>query len=182
MTDKLSPERRSVNMRNIRSKHTSPELTVRRLVHGMGFRYRLHVASLPGKPDLVFTRLRKIIEVRGCFWHQHKSCIDSHIPKSRIEYWGPKLARNQQRDKQNEKALRKMGWKVLTVWECEVNRPAATRRVQLFLNSCGVRGKIPGSGLRAVRLSEKSKVGDRHSPARTRSDPAAASSCAQVSW
>ena len=133
MTDKLSPERRSENMRNIRSRDTSPEMIVRRLVHNMGFRYRLHVSSLPGKPDLVLARLRKIIEVRGCFWHQHPGCIDSHIPKSRVEYWRPKLAGNRKRDKDHENELRKMGWKVLTIWECEVNLPATARRIRSFL-------------------------------------------------
>ncbi len=121
-------------MRNIRSKHTSPEMTVRRLVHGMGFRYRLHVSTLPGKPDLVFPRLKKIIEVRGCFWHQHKGCIDSHIPKSRTEYWRPKLARNKERDRNNERELRRRGWDVLTLWECEVGSADTSRRLCLFLN------------------------------------------------
>src|SRR5579872_2154742 len=102
-------------MRRILSQNTSPEMIVRHLVHGMGFRYRLHVVRLPGKPDLVFPRLKKIIEVRGCFWHQHGRCIDSHIPKSRLDYWKPKLERNVQRDKTNEKTLRKMGWKMLVL-------------------------------------------------------------------
>jgi DNA mismatch endonuclease, patch repair protein len=120
VTDKLTPYHRSENMRRIRSCDTSPEMCVRRLVHGMGFRYRLHVANLPGKPDLVFRRLKKIIEVRGCFWHQHKKCIDSHIPKSRIDYWRPKLTRNKRRDRKNELQLREQGWDVLTLWECEL--------------------------------------------------------------
>lgn len=90
------------------------------MVHRMGFRYRLHVANLSGKPDLVFPRLNKIIEVRGCFWHQHGKCIDSHIPKSRLEYWGPKLKRNVQRDTTNLKNLKALGFRVLIVWECEV--------------------------------------------------------------
>lgn len=122
-------------MRNIRSKHTSPEIAVRRVVHGMGFRYRLHVPNLPGKPDLVFPRLKKIIEVRGCFWHQHKGCIDSRLPKSRVEYWTPKLAGNQKRDKQNLKLLRQMGWLVLTLWECEVDKPATLLKLRRFLES-----------------------------------------------
>lgn len=100
----------------------------------MGFRYRLHVASLPGKPDLVFSRRRKIVEVRGCFWHQHKMCSDSHIPKSRSDYWGPKLTGNVKRDKQNEKQLRSLGWKILTVWECEVkDARSIANRIRLFL-------------------------------------------------
>ena len=111
-------------MSKIRAKNTSPEMAVRRLVHGMGFRYRLHVAALPGKPDLVFPRFRKIIQVHGCFWHRHRGCIDSHIPKTRVEYWKPKLARNQKRDRANEKALRRQGWEVLIIWQCEVNAAA----------------------------------------------------------
>lgn len=122
-------------MRRIRAKNTAPEMIVRRLVHGMGFRYRLHVSALPGKPDLVFPRLSKIIEVRGCFWHQHKSCIDSHIPKSRIEYWRPKLQGNKRRDKQNEKKLRALGWDVFTLWECELKDPNEVKhRVARFLS------------------------------------------------
>lgn len=97
-----------------------PELTVRRLVHGLGYRYRLHSRKLPGKPDIVLPRLRKIIDVRGCFWHQHCGCIDSHIPKSRTEYWLPKLVSNKKRDAQNLRRLRKLGWDVLIVWECAV--------------------------------------------------------------
>jgi len=121
-------------MSRIRSKDTSPEMKVRRLVHSMGYRYRLHVAKLPGRPDLVFSRLRKIIEVRGCFWHRHVHCIDSHIPKSRIEYWRPKLARNQRRDRQNEKKLRADGWDVLIVWACELEDVrAVARNISKFL-------------------------------------------------
>jgi DNA mismatch endonuclease (patch repair protein) len=136
MTDKLSAERRSQNMRQISAKNTLPEMAVRRLVHRMGFRYRVHVPYLPGKPDLVFTRLKKIIEVRGCFWHQHKGCIDSHVPKSRIDYWRPKLRRNCRRDQKNEKKLRQLGWRILTLWECEVScSPDLRRRVSRFLRA-----------------------------------------------
>jgi DNA mismatch endonuclease (patch repair protein) len=122
--DPLSPSRRSENMRRIRSKDMRPELIVRRLVHGMGYRYRLHSAGLPGKPDLAFPKLKKIIEVRGCFWHQHRGCIDSHIPKSRTEYWAPKLERNKQRDTSNLRKLRRLGWDVLVIWECAANEPS----------------------------------------------------------
>jgi DNA mismatch endonuclease (patch repair protein) len=117
--DRLTPERRSINMGRIRSRDTSPEMIVRRLVHRMGYRYRLHVSSLPGKPDLVLSRLKRIIEVRGCFWHQHPGCIDSHIPKSHLEYWGRKLEQNHRRDQENARRLRELGWRVLVVWECE---------------------------------------------------------------
>ena len=135
MTDRLTPKHRSENMRRIRSRDTSPEMAVRRLAHKMGFRFRLHVAELPGKPDLVFPRLRRIIEVRGCFWHQHPGCIDSHIPKTRISYWKPKLSRNQERDEENLRKLRRLGWKVLAIWECEVrNRKKLSSRLERFLD------------------------------------------------
>jgi DNA mismatch endonuclease (patch repair protein) len=134
LTDKLTPERRSANMSRIRSGDTSPELIVRRLVHGMGYRYRLHVAALPGKPDLVFPRLNRVIEVRGCFWHQHPGCIDSHIPKTRIEYWRPKLQRNQLRDADNGRKLRKLGWRLFVVWECETTDTGRlAKRLERFL-------------------------------------------------
>jgi DNA mismatch endonuclease (patch repair protein) len=95
----------------------------------MGFRYRLHVAKLPGKPDIVLPRLNKIIEVRGCFWHQHgRTCIDSHIPKSRIDYWKPKLERNRKRDALNLRRLRALGFTVLVIWECEVKDERSLRR------------------------------------------------------
>jgi DNA mismatch endonuclease, patch repair protein len=101
----------------------------------MGFRYRLHAAQLPGKPDLVFARLRKIIEVRGCFWHQHEGCIDSHIPKSRIGYWLPKLKRNRERDAENMRALRLAGYRVLVIWECETRSEVRlASKLKSFLN------------------------------------------------
>lgn len=122
-------------MRRIRAKDTAPEIAVRRLVHSRGFRYRLHVSSLPGKPDLVFARLRKIVEVRGCFWHQHQGCLESHIPKSRANYWLPKLLRNQQRDRKNIRALRLLGYRVLIVWECETkNESRLALKLNKFLN------------------------------------------------
>lgn len=121
-------------MRRIRSTNTSPELVVRRLVHALGFRFRLHVATLPGKPDLVFAGSKKIIEVRGCFWHQHRGCIDSHIPKTRVEYWQPKLAKNKYRDEKNRRKLKRLGWRLLNIWECEVSDiPNLSRRVIQFL-------------------------------------------------
>ena len=133
--DKLTPERRSANMSRIRSRDTSPEMIVRRLVHRMGYRYRLHVASLAGKPDIVFPRLKKIIEVRGCFWHQHAGCIDSHIPKSRRQYWEPKLERNRCRDQVNGLELRRLGWKVCVVWECETKvMEKLSSRLKRFLS------------------------------------------------
>lgn len=134
MVDSISSARRSENMRRIKSKGMKPEIAVRQAVHRMGYRFRLHVAGLPGRPDLVFPRLGKIIEVRGCFWHQHSGCIDSHIPKSRVEYWLPKLSGNQKRDKENLRKLRSLGWRVLLVWECEVSKSKTLNgRLQRFL-------------------------------------------------
>jgi DNA mismatch endonuclease (patch repair protein) len=122
-------------MREIRDKNTSPEMAVRRLAHGLGYRYLLHSPKLPGKPDLVFPRLRKIIDVRGCFWHQHPGCIDSHIPKSRADYWAPKLERNRVRDLENLRVLKRLGWHVLVLWECETKDPRRLgARIKSFLD------------------------------------------------
>jgi DNA mismatch endonuclease, patch repair protein len=110
-------------------------MAVRRLVHGMGLRYRLHVHSLPGRPDLVFPRLKKIVQIHGCFWHLHKGCSQSHIPKSRVEYWRPKLLKNKRRDKQHEMKLRALGWDLLTLWECELREmDVVSKRIQRFLS------------------------------------------------
>lgn len=123
-------------MRSIRSRDTAPEMIVRRLVHRLGYRYRLHVAALPGKPDLVFPRLRRIIDVRGCFWHQHAGCVDSHIPKTKREYWAPKLQRNQERDKETGRQLRRLGWRVCVIWECEtVDATKLSKRLARLLGS-----------------------------------------------
>jgi len=121
LTDKISPERRSANMRAIRSKGMKPENIVRRLAHSLGYRFRLHRKDLPGKPDMVFPGRRAVIFIHGCFWHQHPepSCIDSRLPKSNTAYWWPKLQRNQSRDAQNEAALQALGWRVLVIWECQ---------------------------------------------------------------
>jgi DNA mismatch endonuclease (patch repair protein) len=134
--DKLTPERRSENMRRIKSKDMKPELVVRRLVHGLGYRYRLHRKDLPGKPDLVFGSKRKVIFVHGCFWHGHelKGCLDGRRPKSNTSYWVPKLARNKSRDAERIAALEANGWTVLTIWECETkDLGAVERRLKLFL-------------------------------------------------
>jgi DNA mismatch endonuclease, patch repair protein len=128
MADTLTREQRSRQMARVRSRDTVPELIVRGLVHGWGYRYRLHVPALPGRPDLVFPRLRKVIFVHGCFWHQHHCQRGDRLPTSRVNYWREKLDRNKRRDKRHCAALRKLGWKVLVVWECET---AARRRDKL---------------------------------------------------
>lgn len=118
--DKLTANRRSENMRKIRSKDTLPERIVRRLIHGLGYRYRLHATELPGKPDLIFPSRKKAIFVHGCFWHGHAECREGRVPNSRKEYWGPKLHGNRMRDAAHEKALSNLGWTTLTLWECQL--------------------------------------------------------------
>jgi len=118
---------RSENMRRIKSRNTAPEMALRRLVHGMGYRYRLHRADLPGTPDMVFPGRRKVIFLHGCFWHDH-GCKLSHTPKSNASYWGPKLARNRLRDQANVEALRDLGWKCLVIWECDVAQLEKVRK------------------------------------------------------
>ncbi|MGA8428947.1 MAG: DNA mismatch endonuclease Vsr [Candidatus Sulfotelmatobacter sp.] len=136
MVDSISRARRSVNMRRIKSKGMKPELLVRSLVHRMGYRYGLHCPDLPGKPDLVLRSRKKVIEVRGCFWHQHRTCPEGRIPRSRVRYWRPKLLRNVQRDKSNLRRLRALGWRVLIIWECNTNDPDKLgRRLTDFLSS-----------------------------------------------
>ena len=137
MVDSLGPRERSERMGRIRSKDTGPEMTVRRLVHGMGYRYRLHRRDLPGCPDLTFGRLRKTIFVHGCFWHRHgdSNCKLARLPKSRLEFWLPKLERNKARDQENIDRLIKEGWSVLVVWECELKDTASlSNRIRAFLS------------------------------------------------
>ena len=129
------PEVRSRTMRAVRGRDTGPEMVVRRLVHGMGYRYRLHGRDLPGKPDLVFRPRRKAIFVHGCFWHQHDCPRGARLPKSNRGYWLPKLRRNRERDAQHRARLADMGWKTLVVWECEIgDRDALARRIAAFLD------------------------------------------------
>jgi DNA mismatch endonuclease, patch repair protein len=140
MADFLSAEDRSAHMRRIKGKDTKSEMLVRRLVHGMGYRYRLHRRDLPGTPDLVFPPRRKVIFVHGCFWHWHPDpgCRISGLPKSRLEFWGPKLEANRARDTAKQRGLREAGWRVLVVWECETvkgKQPALIERVRSFLDS-----------------------------------------------
>lgn len=119
MVDPLSPAERSAHMRRIRKRDTKPELVVRRLAHALGLRFRLHRRDLPGTPDLVFPRHRKAIWVHGCFWHQHEGCRLARQPKSRLEYWLPKLARNVNRDRVSRQRIEDSGWQALVIWECE---------------------------------------------------------------
>mgnify|MGYP003802609533 CR=1 FL=1 len=122
VVDRISEEQRSWNMSRIKSKNTKPEMVVRSLLHKMGFRFRLHVKDLPGKPDIVLPKYKTVIFVNGCFWHQHEGCKRATIPKSNQEYWLTKLDMNVQKDQQIQVALIEMKWKIMIVWECELKR------------------------------------------------------------
>lgn len=119
MVDLRSAEQRRKIMQSVGTVHTGPEMVVRRAVFALGYRYRLHRRDLPGKPDIVFSKKRKVILVHGCFWHGH-GCPKGRLPKSRLDYWGPKIERNRQRDREIEGALLLLGWDVLTLWQCEL--------------------------------------------------------------
>lgn len=119
MADWLTVEQRRRVMQAIKSKDTGPEMAVRRLVHGLGYRYRLHKKGLPGRPDLVFAARKRVIFVHGCFWHSH-DCPKGREPESRQDYWLPKLRRNRERDKEKRAELEQLGWKVLEIWECQI--------------------------------------------------------------
>lgn len=117
MVDKLTPVQRHRNMSAIKGKNTTPELAVRKLLHRLGFRFKIHDKTLPGTPDIVLPKYRTVIMVHGCFWHMH-GCSLSKIPETRKDFWTAKLEKNQARDMRQESQLRSIGWTVITVWEC----------------------------------------------------------------
>ena len=119
----MTPQQRHLCMSHIRSKDTKPEQLVRQALWHKGFRYRLHVKDLPGKPDIVLPKYKTAIFVNGCFWHGHKGCKDFVIPKSNTSFWLEKIGKNKNRDEQNITALISAGWKVITIWECELKKP-----------------------------------------------------------
>lgn len=121
-TMKVDPERSRI-MRAVKARDTVPEMIVRRLVHSMGYRYRLHRKDLPGKPDLTFQRRHKVIFVHGCFWHGHDCKRGARLPKTNRDYWETKITRNRERDQQHDQELRCQGWRILVVWECQIKEP-----------------------------------------------------------
>jgi DNA mismatch endonuclease, patch repair protein len=134
MPDVFSPAKRSVIMSRITGKNTKPEITVRQIVHSLGYRFRLHRKDLPGKPDLVLPRHRKVIFVNGCFWHGHAECRRAKLPSSNIAFWQEKIELNKARDVEVKKRLRLSGWNVLVVWQCEISRrDHLLRRLGTFL-------------------------------------------------
>lgn len=145
VADIVDSETRSRMMSGIRGKNTKPEMTVRRVLHAMGYRYRLHARELPGKPDIVFRRRRLAIFVHGCFWHRHpdSSCKLARMPKSRVEFWEPKLEGNRTRDEADVAALMAMGWKVLLVWECQLGNLESLKSTLLqFIQGSDCRRKV----------------------------------------
>ena len=124
MNDIVTPERRSTLMGRIRGKDTRPEMFVRRALHAKGYRFRIHVPDLPGKPDLVFSKRRAAIFIHGCFWHRH-GCSRTYMPKTNVTFWQTKFTANVKRDRRHEEALVSAGWRVLIVWECAVTRDGA---------------------------------------------------------
>ncbi len=142
MTDVLTPEQRSFNMSRIRGIHTVPEMRVRKLLHGMGLRYRLHGKRLPGKPDLVFAGARAVLFVHGCFWHMHRCKYGKPVPATNTDFWAQKRRSNVERDTRNRAALKADGWRVFEIWECQTRSEeklaASVRPLIRFLRGGGV--------------------------------------------
>ncbi|MER9697004.1 very short patch repair endonuclease [Mesorhizobium sp. M0133] len=133
--DTISSEQRSAVMARIRGRDTKPEMIVRRLVHSMGYRFRLHRRELPGSPDLVFSPRRKVVFVHGCYWHRHPACRFAYSPKSNIEFWTRKFEANVARDRRAQEELKHLGWNVLTIWECEAaDTERLTKQLAVFLS------------------------------------------------
>lgn len=131
--DTLTPAERSKRMSRVRGRNTLPELLVRKMLHRLGYRYRIHDRELPGRPDIVFPKRRKVIFVHGCFWHRHEHCKLASTPKSRSQFWLAKLEANRQRDERNLGLLDGLGWGVLVVWQCELKGKALTSVLESFL-------------------------------------------------
>lgn len=134
-TDIVTPKQRSKNMSKIKGKNTKPEMTVRSLCHELGLRYRLHREDLPGTPDLVFPKHRLCLFVHGCFWHRHPGCKYTYTPKSRLDFWLPKLAKNVERDAKAQRELEAAGWRVSIIWECQTkNKDALQTEIQKMID------------------------------------------------
>jgi DNA mismatch endonuclease (patch repair protein) len=132
--DRLTQQRRSWLMSRVKGRDTTPEIAVRRMLHALGYRYRLHVKSLPGKPDIVFGPRKKVVFIHGCFWHGHR-CGKGRLPKSNTTFWTEKIATNKARDRRNVKGLKDLGWQILVIWQCQLKDPLAVRtRIVDFLD------------------------------------------------
>lgn len=161
--DTRTAEQRRRIMQAVRSRDTGPEMLVRRLLHRLGYRYRLHRRDLPGRPDIVFSSRRKVIFVHGCFWHSH-GCSKGRLPKSRLDFWRPKLLGNSRRDGRNQEALRALGWTVLVIWQCETtDLEALAQRLRRFLGDRGLpspRGARRASALAPNRAAATKPRGE----------------------
>ncbi|GAA4448723.1 very short patch repair endonuclease [Nibrella saemangeumensis] len=138
MADVHTPEQRSFNMSRIRGKDTKPEMIVRQFLHKNGFRYRIHVKDLPGKPDIVMPKYRTVIFIHGCFWHGHEGCRYFIIPKTRTEWWTNKIMTSRRKDQENTQSLRNAGWNVVTIFECELRpllREKSLKNLLLYLRA-----------------------------------------------
>lgn len=135
MTDRYSREDRSAIMARVRGANTGPELVVRRILHRLGYRFRLHRRDLPGRPDIVLPKHRTVVFVHGCFWHQHSCRRGRRKPASNLDYWLPKLTKNVQRDAKVKRALKRLGWRVLTIWECQLASPELRKHIDRFVRN-----------------------------------------------
>jgi DNA mismatch endonuclease Vsr len=136
MADRLTPAERSAHMARIKRSDTRPELVVRRLLHRLGYRFRIQLKGVPGRPDVALPKRRKAIYIHGCFWHAHRNCAISRIPKTRTEFWMAKFERNRKRDRRLERAALRAGWDCLTIWECEIDdEEKLTRRLRTYLGA-----------------------------------------------
>lgn len=161
----FTEEKRSDVMSRIHSKDTGPEKTVRRLLTGAGFRYRLQSAALPGRPDLVLSKWKTAVFVNGCFWHMHSGCRLASRPESRTDYWLPKLERNRRRDLENERVLIASGWRVLVVWECACNKKhqlgaLQARMVAFIRNDSGQEGSFLSLGATEIEVAAQAPAQD----------------------
>ena len=133
--DVLTREQRRRCMSQVKGKDTKPEVLVRRLLHGMGYRFRLHAKDLPGRPDVVMPRHRKIVQVHGCFWHGHRGCRRATRPSTNVDFWSNKIEGNQRRDVRTRRKLRSMGWEVLVIWQCQTrDRQGVEKRLERFMS------------------------------------------------
>ncbi|MFD0870722.1 very short patch repair endonuclease [Paenibacillus residui] len=136
--DKFDKEKRSEIMRKVTGKNTKPEIIVRRLLHRMGYRFRLHRSDLPGKPDIVLPKYKTVIFIHGCFWHGHEGCARSKLPATNRDFWEKKIAKNKVRDKEVFNQLEELGWRVLIIWSCEIQKKKMgilSRRLEKYLKN-----------------------------------------------
>lgn len=160
MTDVFTPEKRAAVMRAVKSRDTKPERAIRRLLHAMGYRFRLHRKDLPGAPDIVLPGRRAVIFVHGCFWHGHDCRRGARIPKANQDYWRTKIARNQARDAKAQEALAASGWRVGVVWECALKLPDLADRLGAFLGAPGRTAATAGSNVKQDALPHRMTIGD----------------------